>query len=687
MAARPGLAVGVRNAVFDIYQNVLPREVPSGDFPVHIIEIDQDSLEKVGPWPWPRTVLAALAGELLNQGASVVGFDLLFPEPDRYRADNLVKVYPRLSGELKAQLLKLPNPDKALEDVLRQPGSYVALGRAGVVDGRDRPSDVAAAFIVQAEFSGDRPVKLLSFNSAIANIPELDHVAAGQGLLNGPPDRDGIVRHMPIVAEVAGQLMPSLALEVIRLGIAKQRRLDNAQSAAPEIVLHAPNGRLHAVKLGRFTIPVQIDGRLALHFTEPLSVRTSSALAVLNGTMDFSKIRGKLVILGPAAVGLEDNVATPLAARSYGVDLHAQVIEAIYHQSWLVQPRWGRVLEWSMAVVLGMMAVLALPLLPPRHAVAVTLFGAAVVLGASMAAFAGAKILFDATLPLLGAGVPAAVTLAAILLETEQRRRVLQASVIERRVEVAAAGRIQSGMLPDPASLKALPKAIDLWPVLEPADAIGGDLYDVFMLDENRLYFVVGDVTGKGMPAALFMSVAKALTKSIMLREGARLSTAIGDANREISRDNPNEMFVTALLGVLDVTSGEASLCNAGHENPIIMRADGSVGEFAMEGGLPLCAFDGYVYPVETVTLQPGDRLVIISDGVSEAMAPDRTLFGRERIAKALRKGSGNETSQQTVTRLITAVRSFEAGEPPSDDLTVMAIGYRGEGATPPNAQ
>jgi adenylate cyclase len=189
---------------------------------------------------------------------------------------------------------------------------------------------------------------------------------------------------------------------------------------------------------------------------------------------------------------------------------------------------------------------------------------------------------------------------------------------------------------------------------------------------------MVGDVTGKGVPASLFMALAKALSKSVMLREGSDLERAVMEANEEISRENTAEFFVTALLGVLDIETGEVELCNAGHENPIVVSPDGSIKFLEMDGGPPLCAFEDFPYPAEPVTLAKGETLVIITDGVTEAQSPDGVLFGRERLIDVLTRQSPGEASGEIIDDLVSTALAFEAGAEATDDLTIMTVGYLG---------
>src|SRR5262249_43130130 len=144
--------------------------------------------------------------------------------------------------------------------------------------------------------------------------------------------------------------------------------------------------------------------------------------------------------------------------------------------------------------------------------------------------------------------------------------------------------------------------------------------YDFFKVDERRLFFAVGDVSGKGVPAALFMALGKSLCKSYALRGDMDIGAIINRANREISRDNPEMLFITMFAGVLHLDSGEVHLCSAGQDPPFLMRRGKPSESVTSQGGPPLCVMDDFDYPTEALMLQPGDLLCVTTDGVAEAM-------------------------------------------------------------------
>jgi adenylate cyclase len=216
---------------------------------------------------------------------------------------------------------------------------------------------------------------------------------------------------------------------------------------------------------------------------------------------------------------------------------------------------------------------------------------------------------------------------------------------------------------------------------MTPAGETGGDLYDFFMLDGHRLFFMVGDVSGKGLSASVFMAVSKALCKSATLRApNAAIGTLMCAANDEISRDNPAMLFVAAFAGVLDLDSGDLDYGNAGHENPyVVAPAPGPLEPLADGDGPPLCAVPGFDYRGAARRLRPGELLCIVTDGVVDARNPAGERFGRARLeAGLLRWQSGPGTAQAFVDTLLADVRTFAAGAEPADDVTVLALRWLG---------
>jgi serine phosphatase RsbU (regulator of sigma subunit) len=251
-------------------------------------------------------------------------------------------------------------------------------------------------------------------------------------------------------------------------------------------------------------------------------------------------------------------------------------------------------------------------------------------------------------------------------------RARLRATLEAERHEREAASQIQKGMLIPRGRLKTVSPSVEVDAVLLPARTVGGDLYDVFALPGGRLCFAVGDVTGKGLPASLFMALGKAISRSALTQPQLDLAQAMGVINAELSADNGQNMQMSLLVGVLH-QDGRLEMCCAGHEDPFIIGADGKVRALRLDGGPPLCAMDGFPYPLETSHLEHGETLVAFTDGMTEAQDPAQDLFGATRAAAAIAAAAGRPLAE-LVDCLVADVRSFEAGGEPSDDLTILAL-------------
>lgn len=656
--------------VFDAYQRLSPRDL--GAMRVQIVAIDPESLRVVGPWPWSRYDMARLTERIGRAGAAAIGYDAFFPEVDRQTPALFARRYPELTGAAREAVLRLPSLDAAFAQVL---GRYpTVLARAGVDEGSvDFGEPIyrdAARLPVAAAFAAPLPRGVARWPQAISSLPAIEETAFGQGLINGAPDADGVVRRVPAVGLLHGTANLGFAAELARvaLGVEVVRPI-------------AAHGRLAALAIGDRTMPVEPDGRFRLRFGTVPAANVTSAADVLRRGFDVRRLAGKVVVISVTGVGGSDIVPTPVAAQVDGVQVQAQAVDAILRRGWLVRPRWAVAAELALGLLLAGVAVLLLPRLRGAVVAAVVAAVAMLVLAGSWLAFARFGLLLGPVRPLLIGGLAGLAVLVTLFADAGRAQRRLRAALMQERVraaqaagELAAARDIQQGMLPPRASLAALDARLDLDAILEPARAVGGDFFDAFMLADGRIAFLVGDVTGKGVPAALFMALSKALARTMLLRAGDGLAAALDALGLELSRDNAQAMFVTMLVGLIDTRTGHVELVNAGHENPLLVRADGLVDALAMEGGPPLCVVDNYPYPVEPLTLAEGEGLVVVTDGVTEAMAADGALFERARLLDAL-AGLGADWRADGITAaLVRGVRAFEAGTEPSDDLTALAL-------------
>ncbi|MCR4734817.1 MAG: serine/threonine-protein phosphatase [Treponema sp.] len=237
--------------------------------------------------------------------------------------------------------------------------------------------------------------------------------------------------------------------------------------------------------------------------------------------------------------------------------------------------------------------------------------------------------------------------------------------------ELNIATKIQSGMLPK--GYPAFPERndFDLYAVMEPAKEVGGDLYDYLLIDDDHLMIVVGDVSGKGVPAALFMAIAKTLLAS-HAEQGAKPADIFEAINNQLCRSNEMEMFVTCWLGIITLSSGLLRFVNAGHPCPLLMHK----GEFSYlksKPNLMLAGMDGIKYQEHSFQLEKGDGLIVYTDGVTEAMNSSQELFGDERLLASV-KGCEEFKAPDVIKKIRSDIDSFVAGAEQFDDITMLAV-------------
>ncbi|MGB5063916.1 MAG: SpoIIE family protein phosphatase [Candidatus Competibacter sp.] len=257
-------------------------------------------------------------------------------------------------------------------------------------------------------------------------------------------------------------------------------------------------------------------------------------------------------------------------------------------------------------------------------------------------------------------------------------------TVAKERIEgeLSAARGIQMGMLPNSFVLPNHAEC-DLHAVLEPAKAVGGDLFDFFLLDEHRLFFLIGDVSDKGVPAALFMAVTKTLFTVEARRDSASVGRIMERVNKALCQNNPEGMFVTVFAGILNLRTGEITCSDGGHELPFALRRSGGAEVIEKKkGGLVLGFFADSIYQEEVIRLLPGEGLVIYTDGVTEAMNVRHEMFTATRLNDALAPVCRECSAHTIIDGVMNSVRSFVDGYPQSDDITLLALRWRGPAGT-----
>jgi len=268
------------------------------------------------------------------------------------------------------------------------------------------------------------------------------------------------------------------------------------------------------------------------------------------------------------------------------------------------------------------------------------------------------------------------ITIEKSLKEIEQYKIGLLAhdKLVALKQELDIATIIQTSILPK--TFPAFPerKEFDIYAKMIPAKEVGGDLYDFFMIDKYRLGVIIGDVSGKGIAAAMLMAVCKTLLKATAFK-GMPADDVLAEVNKILVDESPPTMFVTVFYGVLDTRNGSFEYSNGGHNSPYLISTDGNIIQIEDVGGLLLGAVKDPTYESNIIILKPGDSLFFYTDGVNEAFNKDNEEFRESRLEEAL-KNNVTQSVNEVVNQVIESVRNFTEGAEQSDDITCLALKY-----------
>jgi serine phosphatase RsbU (regulator of sigma subunit) len=637
----------------DIWCRLEPSEF--GDDRVVVVEIDDGTLEYYFPEiPIPRGQIALLIADLAGSeiGTRVVAVDLYFEGPDR--AD--------------------PSDDTLLAEITRLHSDAV----------------VGALFFSDLWEEGgadtskwDNPLQAFSYDVPGLSIPVAGDTklppslllrnAAAYGHINVDKDETGVLRKLPLFVDYGGAVVGSFALEVLRTYAGVQR---------PDVT-HA-NGAIH---LGPYRIPVSRSGTVRVrYFGSHESYQKLSMLDLLesleDGSVSDEILEDRIVLVGIASKTYypKEFSYTPYGDERPNVYLHADLISNVLAGRYLVDAdRW---LLPVMAALLGLVYCMV-------HFLRSRLLRLLVSLLAILAV-----ILIDLTLfrngismqvvPLVLVGIPLTVYTyfvsfweqVDIIRVQEQETlslRKKEASLVAIEQEIKVARAIQKHLLP-----QTMPEidGYDIYGANSAAKGVSGDFFDFMSLGHDQWAVMVADVSGKGISASLLMAASQAVLKSESMKRissECHASDIIAQANSLINSITDPSRFVTLFYLVLDANTGRMECVNAGHNPPLIAEPDGQT-RYMQPGDVVLGALPGLKYADQVVTLQPGQKLVIYTDGVVEAENCKEEQFGEERLA-ALAAGNSALSARQLVEAIIEDVDRFADGAKQSDDITVVVLG------------
>jgi adenylate cyclase len=391
LAARvydPPPVESLRLRVFDAYQVLAPR-VPPAERPVAIVDVDEASLAAFGQWPWSRTRMADICETLREAGAAIVAFDVIFSEPDRLSPPLLASTLRNLNAAARADLRAQPDNDAVfaraigtLPVVLGQTASGAPFPWAG-----DAPPPQTGIAVVGTDF--DPAAALIGFPGLIRNLPILEQAAAGRGVFTISPERDGVVRRVPMVLRAAEAVVPTLSLEVLRV-----------LTQADSILVRTDEQGVVSIRLPDFVLPTDPRGQIWVRFSPHDPGLYVSAKDLLDGRVPPERLRDKIVLVGTSAVGLLDHRTTPIDRSMPGVEVHAQQIETLLTGTNLILLNDALIVELCVTAAVSLGMIVSAPVL---GAFTLLILGGIVASGLACVSwylFTARGVLFDASFPL-----------------------------------------------------------------------------------------------------------------------------------------------------------------------------------------------------------------------------------------------------------------------------------------------
>lgn len=639
---------------------------------VTVVLVDDATLADMGlRWPLPRKVWADFVRATSAYDPAALVLSAWFEAPE----DNASRILATeaiarlrqagLTGDDNGaatvrQLERLAiefDGDRQLSDAIARAGDVV-LGIACLPAVPSLSSPAPPGVRVHPAEPGQRP--RLACRAVSGNHQPLAEAAAGQGTLALLQDPDDHSRRYPYLATWQGAWVPSLALEAVRVGRpdahdAALRQVTRLDGAAPILRAAPPEA-----------------------FTR---LRFGDVLQAEPGHSGLAKaLTGRIVIVGVNARGTEDYELSALDRATPGTFIHANAIVDLLGQRHLQTQGpaalWGLLCGGFllMALYLGTRGIRRL-----LRQVAIAVAAAGLWSGLAIWRMSHGDVIAVAPVWL---GIAGWLLLHVALAgrRVNRSRNAYRAAKQRMKGELAVGREIQDSLLPPlDAVLEACPR-LDAHAVVQPAREIGGDLYDLFPLEDGRVCLSVGDVSDKGVPAALFMAVATTLIRS-MARLDPHPASITRRVNDELSRNNEGSMFVTLFLAVLDMDAGTLTYTSAGH-NPPYLREGGEWTALRDRHGPVLGAMAELEYGESVVPMKAENMLLVYTDGVTEATDPDDELYGDARLEAVLAAvpadddDDTDDDASAVVARVLADVEGFESGATQADDITVLAVRY-----------
>ena len=647
--ANPSFVRSISNLSFDLYQKVFTLNKTESN--VIIIDIDEKSLGKFGQFPWSRSVFAKILENVNVSNPKAVGFDIFFTEKDKQSPEEIIKSYNLIPTDV-SELQKLKGHDEIFREQLEKSKSITAVLGSNVPSHSNYDRKAKARFLSKG---GDPKDFTYSYTYSIGSLETLEQSVKGLGSISFLDQTDGIIRSLPLLVRFNNKIYPTMGLEMIRVGnnqkniyIEMNEVGINRISARPYKILSDPNGIIW------------------IRYKNSIKSQYISSSDVYDGKFPENFFKDKYVLIGASAQGLFDLVKTPLGVTIPGVEVHANVIENIIDQSFLIRNPNTYVFELIFAIIVSILTFVFSQKIKPKFSLSIFFGSLIIVIIIGFSLFLFRSELVDISYPIFLLTITFLTGLYFRFIEENKMALAnlqKEAKLLKER-ELAAG--VQKSLFPDISKFENFIFAKNV-----PARDVSGDYFDVVRSSPEEYFFTLADVSGKGVKAGMYMAKASSIFRTLSNLKYP-LEKVVFGVNNELVEAKFKGMFVTAVFGKLNINTGELVFINAGHES--ILTFDQNKNYEYIKSDMPPMGIVKYFTEsmVKSTTINlKGKTFVVYTDGVTEGYLKNGEELGAEGVQNIINNIS--DVTPKSIVESIEKELNWGA-EKLRDDITCMAI-------------
>ena len=648
----PSFVKSISFLSFDLYQKIFTLDKKESE--VVIIDIDEASLGKFGQFPWSRSVFAKILENVNQFEPKAIGFDIFFTEKDKQSPEEIIKSYNLIPTDV-SELQEIKGHDEIFGEELKKTKSVTAVLGSSVPSHSSYDRKAKARFLSKG---GDPEQFTYSYAYSIGSLKQLEDSVKGLGSISFLDQTDGIIRSLPLIVKFNKEIYPTMGLEMIRVG--------NNQK---NIYIELNEVGVKRISSRPYKISSDPNGIIWIRYKNSLKSQYISASSVYEGKFSEKLFKDKFVLIGASAQGLFDLVKTPLGVTIPGVEVHANVIENILDQSYLIRNPNTYVFELLFAIIVSILTFYLSQKIKPRYSLSIFFGSLAVVVILGFSLFLFRSELIDISYPIFMLTITFLTGLYFRFIEENKialSNLQKEAKLLKER-ELAAG--VQKSLFPDISRFENFIYARNI-----PARDVSGDYFDVIKVNNDEYFFTLADVSGKGVKAGMYMAKASSIFRTLS-NLSFPLEKVVYGVNNEIVEAKFKGMFVTAVFGKFNIKTGELTFVNAGHESIMVLNEKKEF-EFIKSEMPPIGIIKYFTETmVKSSTINLKDKTIVIyTDGVTEGYLQNGQEMGAEGVMDVISKIEN--VTPKNIVDSISEKLSWGADKL-RDDITCLALNIK----------